>query len=388
MNLFRIKKHLKKVPFIWILLSFLYRKAKPFYKVVDFVWGSKAVSVLFNCLLKKALENNKALSIDVLKENKRVYFVYYYDDNFSFLTSDINFVDYKEEKDIVILWGVKPSFHKIKIILRAIKEKTAVIVGEDAFLRSQDIAVNGAKGCGFIFDTTGVYYDSRLDNCIDSFLNTDWIISNDEKDLSLKAMSLIKDRKVSKYNVAKPVDLVLPGTNKHKVLVIDQRKGDQSITGARANASSFKKMIEDAVQENPNSDIILKTHPDGNSGKLGGYYQKYKVKHKNVYKFTENTNPVSLLEKIDKVYVCSSGMGFEAAILGKEVICYGSPFYSGWGITEDRGYRRKRNKKRTIEEVFYSAYIQNSIYFSPINGERCDIITLINQLADVSFGEL
>jgi hypothetical protein len=43
--------------------------------------------------------------------------------------------------------------------------------------------------------------------------------------------------------------------------------------------------------------------------------------------------PMVPAQRVDKVYTVSSGMGFEAVLAGRHVICFGSPFYAGWGFT-------------------------------------------------------
>ena len=92
-------------------------------------------------------------------------------------------------------------------------------------------------------------------------------------------------------------------------------------------------MLEAAVKENPDADIIVKTHPDTKNG-AKGYYTELKS-HDNIYLQTEPINPVSLIKYVDKVYVCSSQFGFEALMAGKEVHTFGMPFYAGWGLTVD-----------------------------------------------------
>ena len=56
----------------------------------------------------------------------------------------------------------------------------------------------------------------------------------------------------------------------------------------------------------------------------------------------EPVNPWSLLDGVDTLYTVSSGMGFEAALAGKRVVTFGSPFYSGWGFTDDRRLKLQR----------------------------------------------
>jgi len=346
----------------------------------------------FRCLVNKCLKNNRKIKFNldsVLNSDKKLKILIRNGSQHSLqsLPKVLNASlekDYSQDINCAMIWGVRPGKHRLYVIKQALKHNLPLIIAEDSFLRSRDIGASGEIGCGIIFDSYGIYYDASYLSSIEHTLASDWKISQQDLTKSNQAMALIKNKKVSKYNIRPHQELTLPGENKHKVLVVDQRKGDQSIKGAKANDKTFVRMLQDAIKENPNSDIIIKTHPDGNSGKFGGYYQNYEVKLKNVYKFTENTNPVSLLEKIDKIYVCSSGMGLEACILGKEVACYGAPVYSNYGFTDDRGFLRTRVKNRTIEEVFFVSYIKYSRYISPLTHKPCDITQVIEGLADLN----
>ena len=157
-------------------------------------------------------------------------------------------------------------------------------------------------------------------------------------------------------------------------MVIDQTVGDYSITKGLANNDTFNQMLESAIKDNPNADIIIKTHPDtiAKNDKSTGYYSNLESTD-SVYVFTENINPISLLKLVDKVYVCTSQMGFEALMCGKEVHVFGMPFYAGWGLTVDKQQCARRIKKRTLEEVFYIVYIMYSKYVNPKNINRCEI---------------
>jgi capsular polysaccharide export protein len=77
-------------------------------------------------------------------------------------------------------------------------------------------------------------------------------------------------------------------------------------------------------------------------------------------------------------------MGFEALLCDKNVYTYGVPFYAGWGITNDRGNKtllnRRSGKKRSIEELFWFAYIWYSRYFHPIKCESCELEELLEYL--------
>jgi capsular polysaccharide export protein len=138
-------------------------------------------------------------------------------------------------------------------------------------------------------------------------------------------------------------------------------------------------MLACAIQENPNADIIVKTHPESFRGGRKGYFTGTK-REGNVYPFTDPICPLSLLEYVDKVYCVTTQMGFEALMCGKQVTCFGAPFYSGWGLTDDRVKCARRIKKRSIEEVFHFAYIEYSKYMNPNSGALCEIEEAIDYL--------
>ena len=60
--------------------------------------------------------------------------------------------------------------------------------------------------------------------------------------------------------------------------------------------------------------------------------------------------------------------GFEALIRGISVITYGLPFYSGWGLTEDKLnnhiWAKRRKRRLTIEELTFISLIKYPFYSS------------------------
>ena len=148
-----------------------------------------------------------------------------------------------------------------------------------------------------------------------------------------------------------------------------------------ANEDTFSNMLENAIRENPNSDILVKTHPVGNV--TNGYFTNMKFEQDNIYKIDFPINPISLLEQVDKVYVCTSQMGFEALMCGKEVHVFGMPFYAGWGVTLDQQKNTHRIKKHSVEEIFYIAYIMCTIYVSYKTNTVCEIEQVIDDILEL-----
>ena len=144
------------------------------------------------------------------------------------------------------------------------------------------------------------------------------------------------------------------------------------------NKTDGHRMFMNEVNKNPDADIIVKTHPDTIAGS-GGYYTGLRQKD-NIYPITYPINPISLIQYCSKVYVCTTQFGFEALMCNKEVHTFGMPFYAGWGLTVDEQTCIRRNNLRTLEEIFYIAYIMYSYYVNPETQRQCEIEDAIDYL--------
>lgn len=275
--------------------------------------------------------------------------------------------------EAVIGWGHKPTAHRARAFAK--NKKLPYIALEDGFLRSLDLGVNGASPIGLTVDSVGVYYDATEPSQIEIWLNSadEWM-----NDVFFKraqeAIHLLIEYDLSKYNASASLkkgefrkQWDIPDTQRC-VLVIDQTVGDASVELGLASASSFDRMLKDAVHENPQSKIFIKTHPDVLVGKKEGFLTGQSLP-KNVTIIDQAWASLSFLKEFDRVYTVTSQMGFEALMLGKEVFVYGCPFYAGWGLTYDRGeIPSRRGKKHSLETLFAAAYIRLSRYVSPVTG--------------------
>ena len=281
----------------------------------------------------------------------------------------------------VLRWGSSPVRDQFLCALSAFKF-VPVVRAEDGFLRSADtwcntqVAQQYTRGISFTFSNDVHYFDATRSSFMERRL--------EDKKLVLSAEQLVRARRcidfitkhcLTKYN-HQPIYSPSIGSAGHpKVLVVDQSYGDFSIAKGLANENTFREMLQTAIRENPTADIIIKTHPDtlaSGSQRKRGYYGGCQQKG-NVYTFTTPINPIALLKTCDKVYVCSTQLGFEALLCGKEVHVFGMPFYAGWGLTVDSLTCPRRTTRRSLEEVFYIAYILCSYYVNPETGQRCEI---------------
>ncbi|EAJ1276498.1 capsular polysaccharide biosynthesis protein [Campylobacter lari] len=281
------------------------------------------------------------------------------------------------KEDIFLGWGRKKS--GLKAIELAKKHNAKFLLLEDGFLRSLNLGVENSPSFSIVKDEVGIYYDATASSKLENILNI-YEFSTEELEQAKKAIELIKKEKLSKYNNNLCIPKELFGANEERILIITQVANDASLKFGLADSFSTQEIINDTIKENPNAKIYIKIHPDVLSGKKQSDFNAQDLPSKCVV-IKENYNPIELLSHFKKVYTKTSGMGFEALMLGCECVCYGVPFYAGWGLTQDKQACKRRLKKRSLEEVFYATYILYSEYFNPYLNQKSDIFDTIYTLA-------
>ncbi|MCV3345697.1 capsular polysaccharide biosynthesis protein [Campylobacter lari] len=274
-------------------------------------------------------------------------------------------------------WGRKRTGRWASFLYK--KFNGSLILLEDGFLRSLNLGVEKSPSFSIVKDDVGIYYDATAPSKLENILNT-YEFSAEELEQAKKAIEFIKTEKLSKYNNNLCVPKELFSTNEERVLIITQVANDASLKFGLAGDFSTQDIINDAIKENPNAKVYIKIHPDVLSGKKQSDFNAQDLPS-NCIVIKENYNPIELLSHFKKVYTKTSGMGFEALMLGCECVCYGVPFYAGWGLTQDKQVCQRRLKKRTLEEIFYATYILYSEYFNPYLNQKSDIFDTIHTLA-------
>lgn len=251
---------------------------------------------------------------------------------------------------------------------------------EDGFIRSLGLGVDGSPSFSLVEDDVGIYYDATSPSRLEELLNNyDFAADTALMAEAGKAIELIKQYNISKYNSAPDVDEGFFGDDVYRVLIIAQTARDASLKYGMLDGYTTDDMITAAIEENPGAKVYLKVHPDVLSGKKQSDIDIESAKERCII-IEENVNPLSLLKHFDKVYTKTSGMGFEALLAGCECVCFGMPFYAGWGITDDRSTCERRKRKLTVEEVFAAAYILYTRYHNPYSQKESDITDTIKSI--------
>lgn len=289
----------------------------------------------------------------------------------------------------VLAWGRKPSAQKAESL--AAQLALPVLYLEDGFIHSLGQGVLGAHAFSLVSDQQGIYYDATQASDLEVLLAEDAQGRLKEPSLLERAARLIQfitQHKVSKYNNAPlaATHLNLPAGK--KVLVVDQTAGDMSLKYGLVSSHSAEQLAEQmlaaALAEHPDAHILLKTHPDVIVGKKQGCFPRH-LQHPKVHWVSQAINPLSLLAEVEQVYVLTSQLGFEALLMGKQVTCFGVPFYAGWGLTDDRAdpslaVFQRRTRQRSVTEVFAAAYLLYSRYLDPETGIRCELERVVEYI--------
>ncbi|WP_261525935.1 capsular polysaccharide biosynthesis protein [Burkholderia multivorans] len=274
----------------------------------------------------------------------------------------------------VLAWGRRPS--ALAAQRYAAKHGLAVYHIEDGFLRSVGLGKDDPP-LAIIFDDTGLYLDASQPSRLESLIAQP--LRDDQAARARALAQAWRDGRVSKYNHSRDLDRALPDGC---VLVVDQTRGDASISCGLADASSFQRMLDAALRDHPERTILLKVHPDVVSGRKQGHFDLDAVRAMpRVQVLDDDAHPASVLPLVHEVYTVTSQLGFEALMWGLPVRVFGMPFYAGWGLTRDALPAPARRGAATLEQLVHAALIDYCRYVDPETGKRCEVETVVAWLA-------
>jgi len=278
--------------------------------------------------------------------------------------------------DVVMGWGLKPSSRVGRAWAQ--KNNKPYVALEDGFLRSVGLGESGATSLSVVVDDLGIYYDATRPSRLEVLIETapQWC----DEAMAARARALIDrmvETRISKTNMGVALDAFVL-ENRPRVLVVDQTYGDASIAYGLATEARFAEMVDAARTEHPGAQIIVKRHPAVAAGRKQGCIPADQLS--DVTLIDTDVRPAELLDAVDAVYVVTSALGFEALLRGKPVRCFGAPFYSGWGLTQDTVLTGRRGQPRTVEQVVAAAMIRYTRYVDPVTGKACEAEQALERL--------
>lgn len=242
----------------------------------------------------------------------------------------------------------------------------ALCTVEDGFIRSIGLGAALTRPCSLVFDPVGIYYDATTPSYLEQLLN-----QCDLSPIEIQRARRLKQRilalNISKYNVGVREALEIHFSGQ-VILVVGQVEDDMSVLLGSTDIQSNVDLLRQVRLNHPDAYIIYKPHPDVNAGLrsgmlsdevLLGYANQIEV-HRSI---------IECFAVVDEVHTITSLTGFEALIRGIKVVCYGMPFYAGWGLTQDRHRNPRRVRQLRLEELLYVVLIEYAVYSLP----RCPI---------------
>ena len=278
----------------------------------------------------------------------------------------------RRDVEALLAWGRRPSAQRVERLGR--RWQLPVWHLEDGLLRSL------AKGrqhppLALLVDDLGVHFDASQPSRMEQRIQQPLTPAQHNRARALQTQWC--DQRLSKLNPARDS----PAPAGPFVLVVDQSAGDLSIGLGQATPESFRRMLQEALSNHPDCQVVVKVHPDVIRGRARGHFRRRDLQHPRIRLCADGLHPAALLEQAQAVYVVTSQMGFEALLWGRTVHCFGMPFYAGWGLTVDRlPAPARRGASVPLEAVVHAALVEGSRCVDPHRHQPCPIEALMEAI--------
>ncbi len=281
----------------------------------------------------------------------------------------------------VAVWGRRPVSARGRALARALG--LPVVTLEDAPLRGLLPGRSDRLGpLGLTLDGRGVHYDPEAPSDLEALLAGHPLDDPALLARARDAVGRMQAAHLSKYSAVRP-ELEPPARD--YVLLIDQCRGDASVTHGGAGPGTFRRMLRAARAEHPGRPILIKTHPA--AGRRGGYLRELiaaepeLVAGAEVHVETRPLSPWRLIGRAAAIHAVSSQLALEAILAGRRPVLWGRPAFAGWGLSEDRGGPLpRRGRALRAEQLAAAVLILWPLWFDPFRRRACEIETVLDIL--------
>jgi capsular polysaccharide export protein len=258
----------------------------------------------------------------------------------------------------LLLWGATPR-------PPTIAPDSAIVRIEDGFLRSVGLGAALVKPISWVVDMRGMHFDAAQNS------DLEWLLGNTvfDEELVERAVRLherILRTGLTKYNVGS-AQWRRPVHAKKVILVPGQVESDASLKHGAPGIATNMELLAAVRRAQPQAHLVYKPHPD--------VVARLRAKGQNEDEALHWCDEVvtdsainHLLRLVDEVHVLTSLAGFEALLRGKQVTCYGMPFYAGWGLTFDILPIPRRTRRLSLIELVAGTLILYPRYIDPRSG--------------------
>jgi capsular polysaccharide export protein len=256
----------------------------------------------------------------------------------------------------VLLWGSR-------ILPQGLAKNIDVVRVEDGFLRSVGLGAEFAQPLSWVMDGRGIHYDATQPSDLEYLLQTErWSAALLERAASLRERLVMSG--ITKYSMGHAT-WERPNRSTHVILVPGQVESDASLRLGAPDLHTNIGLLRAVRLAHPDSYLVYKSHPD-----VVARLRTQGAGEAQAKSFCDEVvTDVAMgefLKQVDEVHVMTSLTGFEALLRRKAVVCYGLPFYAGWGLTKDILSIARRTRRLTLDElvagtlICYPGYVSRS----------------------------
>ncbi len=264
--------------------------------------------------------------------------------------------------DAIVGWGLKGRAR-----MEAGQRRIPFLALEDGFIRSLGLPGRRDRLLSLVIDPIGIYYDASRPSALEQLIER----VGDGLCPDLEGVRTVMHEMVTahlgKFNDTRDLTtrtLKIP-SDVPLIVVVDQIQDDLSIAGGGASAETFLEMLETAQAEHPHACIVVKAHPRaGVNGRVGHLTEL--APRLGLPIVDGRTAFLSLARRASRIFTVTSHAGFEALMADIPVTCFGTPFYAGWGLTDDRRPCPRRKARPSLETLVWAAYCGYPTYRDPL----------------------
>lgn len=255
-------------------------------------------------------------------------------------------------------------------------ENDAILRVEDGLIRSRGLGADLVPPLSLVLDRRGIYYDPTAPSDLEHLIARGHRPAQEAR--ANRLIAQLRKSGVTKYNLGGPPPDAPKG---HRILVTGQVEDDASLRLGAGIISTNLALLQATRRENPTAIVMWKPHPDVEAG-----LRKGAVSPQDLEGLADVTlsgvDAASALDLADELWTMTSTIGFEALCRGVPVTTFGSPFYAGWGLTQDLGDIPDRRQARpSLAALVHAVLIDYPRYRDPISGRPCAVEVAVERIA-------
>lgn len=163
-----------------------------------------------------------------------------------------------------------------------------------------------------------------------------------------------------------------------RVLIIDERTASYQDAHAarRKRRAAFDAMLRTAFSLHPNADVWL--YPTADDGQ-GDWLSASTARSANIRRLQAGHSLHEVLHTPGViVFVVAASEGMGALLAGVPVHVFGSPYYSGWGLTQDHAAKMPTSHARSLETLFEAVFLKTAIYRDPVTNTPGNLVDALD----------